>query len=91
MATDKKQQITRLRKINATLVGNDAVDAELLIVKLGLNDSGKKKTDVDASLVSLSLLALSATIEETQKKTGNRHPTYEEVLEFINSKFSLEN
>lgn len=79
MDTSKRTSELRTRKVNAILTGDSAVDAELLIVKLGLSDSGKKKADVDAELVKLALEALNAVVEATRMEIGNKHPSIDDV------------
>jgi hypothetical protein len=79
----QKHEEHRVRKINAVLVGDYAVDAELLIVKLGLDGTGKKKADIDLELVNLALEALSVVVESAMVETGNKHPSAEDVRDIM--------
>lgn len=79
MTDSHKISDPRTRKINAVLLGDSAVDAELLIVKLGLGNSGKKKADIDAELVNLSLEALSIVVDATMNATGNKYPSVDDL------------
>lgn len=87
MPDSSNNRDVRTRKINAVLSGDSAVDAELLIVRLGLAESGKKKADIDAELVNLALEALAAVVDATISATGNKYPSVDILRKTMGKRF----
>lgn len=83
MSETRQTNEQRARKVNAMLIGDAAVDAELLIVKLGIGDSAKKKADIDAELVGVALEALNAVVDATKREIGSKHPSVGDVRNIL--------
>jgi len=71
------------RRVYADFIGDDATDLDILEVSLGIHRNARSKSDRDSMLLKAAILALSEAVERYRKKTGTRHPEYQEFLQWM--------
>ncbi len=71
------------RRVCADFLGDDATDLDILEVSLGIHRNARSKSDRDTMLLKAAIIALSEAVERYRKKTGTRHPEYQEFLQWM--------
>lgn len=66
----------RIKRIQAELRGDAAVELEILEVMLRMGEVARTRVECDTKLVRLALRALDRVIGDYCAKTGQRYPTY---------------
>jgi len=79
----KKNTSGPVRRVCADMVGDDAVDLEILEVSLGIQRIAKSKGDRDGLLIKAAFVALGRAVEEYRSESGIRHPEYESFVEWL--------
>lgn len=74
------ETIAPTKRISAELIGDDALQTEILVTSLQLVGSKLAK---DAVLVSLAIKALSKVVTDCSEQTGKRFPNEADVLAFL--------
>lgn len=73
----------KARRISAELIGDMAVEADLITTMLRLDEKGRSKVERDTLLVEMGVLALNRAIEAWRKETGKKFPSYEDMKLFL--------
>jgi hypothetical protein len=68
------------KRISCDLIGDDALQADILVTSLQIAGSKMIK---DAALVSLAVRALSKVVSDCSEETGKRFPNEADVLDFL--------
>jgi len=66
----------RIKRIQAELRGDAAVELEILEVMLRMGEVARTRVECDTKLVRLALKALERVIADYCARTGQRYPTY---------------
>jgi hypothetical protein len=81
----KKNTSGPVRRVCADIIGDDAVDLEILEVSLGIQRIAKSKGDRDGLLIKSALLALGRAVDDYRAESGVKHPEYEAFVEWLNT------
>jgi hypothetical protein len=68
------------KRISCDLIGDDALQADILVTSLQIAGSKMIK---DSALVSLAVKALNKIVSDCSKETGKRFPNEADVLKFL--------
>lgn len=82
-ASSKPRASTKVKRLSAEFVGDQAIEIELLEVSLRSGEEGRSKLEKDTALVGLALRALEHTIDEYRAKTGIRFPSRHEIEQHL--------
>lgn len=72
-----------VRRVCADIIGDDAVDLEIMEVSLGIQRIAKSKSDRDGLLIKAALLSLGRSVDEYRGITGIRHPEYDSFTHWL--------
>lgn len=73
-----------VRRVCADIIGDDAVDLEIMEVSLGIQRIARSKSDRDGLLIKAALRSLERSAERYRGITGIRHPEYDAFMEWLN-------
>lgn len=73
----------RTKRISAEFRGDEAIDIELLEVKLRLGEVARTRFEADTHLIRLALQALVRSMEDYCEQTGARYPSYRVLRGFL--------
>ncbi|MBU2740023.1 hypothetical protein HJG40_14820 [Acidithiobacillus sp. ATCC 19703] len=72
-----------VRRVCADILGDDAVDLEILEVSLGIQRIAKSKGDRDGMLIKAAFVALGCAVEDYRAESGVKHPEYDSFVEWL--------
>ena len=71
------------RRISAELVGDAAIEADMLETILRLADNQRSKLARDSALVNLAIQALGRAVEDCRRETNIKFPTPADLEQFL--------
>lgn len=71
------------RRLSAELVGDDAIEADMLETILRLGEHHRSKLARDSALVSLAIRALGRAIEDCRREQGKKFPSTADLVQFL--------
>ncbi len=80
----------RIKRVAAEFRGDEAIEIELLEVRLRLGDIARTRLEADTQLIRLAFKALTRSIDDYCAKTGSRYPPYRALRSFLAGEPALE-
>lgn len=72
-----------IKKITATLTGEEAIELELLGKSLHIDKLAKSKSERDKLFFNLALTALQKTVKNYAKANNLKYPSYEQIKDYL--------
>jgi hypothetical protein len=73
----------QIRRISVDMIGDDAVDLEILEASLGIPHNFRGKSDRDHAVAKIAFAALYRALEEYRQQFGVKHPKYEDFAAWL--------
>ncbi|OFC61808.1 hypothetical protein BAE30_03800 [Acidithiobacillus caldus] len=73
----------QIRRISVDMVGDDAVDLEILEASLGIPHNFRGKSDRDHAVAKIAFAALYRSLEAYRQQFGVKHPKYEDFAAWL--------
>lgn len=80
----------RLRRFSAVLQGDDALESEILMKSLQIEDKVKGKVDQDTVFLKIALAATSHVTRMCGEKIGKKYPSYQDLMNFLGIDVAIE-
>ncbi len=71
------------RRLSAEIVGDDAIEADMLETILRLGEPHRSKLARDSALVSLAIRALGRALEDCRREQGKKFPSTADLDAFL--------
>lgn len=73
------------RRVSADFVGDEALDLDVLEVRLRISQHAKSKSDKDSLLVKTAIAALQERVDAFCLETGTKYPDCENFIHWLHS------
>ena len=81
----------RKRRIAGNLEGDCAIDADNMIVSMGIDGISNSKAETDQMLLQLAIASLDSCYKQCGAELGIKYPSYHQLLSFLGNGCKVEN